>query len=503
MPRCSWLLLLLSFLLACDDPKSAPGADGGADECSADADCDDGLFCDGVERCVSGTCVPGATPCVTSCDESADECDGTCAAGGDGDGDGHLNLACGGDDCDDSDPDRFPGNAEVCDAEAHDEDCDDSTVGDRDLDGDGFVDALCCNLGLNGARTCGDDCDDSAAGVHPTEAESCNAVDDDCDGDVDEGLLMRLYYPDCDGDGFGDPATFVAACGPLGAAPCAGGAWVDNARDCDDADPDRNPDAAELCDGVDNDCDGALDGPGEDDDGDGYADVACGVAAATDCDDRCPTCFPGSVEDLCDGLDQDCDGVIDEGVTTTFYVDADGDGFGGDVPIEACGVGPGIAAETGDCDDREARVPRCDPRLACLSVRGGDLNVCGCRRTLRYVADQLDFETNTVVEPPAASGPEDADLAYVSGANPQQHLRTFTGVQSTRIAPYDWLAVGPGDAVGLQLAQQQQLTPYTVVIVRTGPGNDYKLGYVENVSGSSTFVYAPLGAIPGDLDCSP
>ena len=120
MPRCSWLLLLLSFLLACDDPKSAPGADGGADECSADADCDDGLFCDGVERCVSGTCVPGATPCVTSCDESADECDGTCAAGGDGDGDGHLNLACGGDDCDDSDPDRFPGNPEVCDGQDND-----------------------------------------------------------------------------------------------------------------------------------------------------------------------------------------------------------------------------------------------------------------------------------------------------------------------------------------------------------------------------------------------
>jgi len=500
MPLRTATALALLFLLGCDGPASVDD-DAATAVCTSDADCDDGVFCNGRERCAEGVCQPGDSPCVVLCDEELDECDASCAMGGDGDGDGHANVGCGGDDCDDSDPNRFPGNTELCDDDAHDEDCNDSTVGGRDTDGDGYVDALCCNLSLSGSLTCGSDCDDGTASTHPTEAESCNEVDDDCDGSVDEGLSMRLFYPDCDGDGFGDGSSFVAACGPPSVAPCAGGTWVTNDRDCDDADAARSPDAAELCDGIDNDCDGALDGPNEDDDGDGVADVACGVAAATDCDDRCPSCYPGSLEDLCDGRDQDCDGTVDEGVTTTFYVDADGDGFGGDTTAEACELRPGLSVETGDCDDREARVPRCHPQLACLSVRGGDLNVCGCRRSLRFSADQWDLETNIVREPPDANGSEDADLSYVS-ATPPQHLRTFTGVRSTRIAPYDWLAIGPGDATELQLAQQQQLTPYTVVIVQTAVAT-YKIGYTVNESGRSTFVYAPLGSVPATLDCSP
>jgi len=63
------------------------------------------------------------------------------------DGDGRDSIACGGDDCDDNDRNRYPGNAEVCDAEDHDEDCDATTFGNRDVDGDGHIDALCGNWG--------------------------------------------------------------------------------------------------------------------------------------------------------------------------------------------------------------------------------------------------------------------------------------------------------------------------------------------------------------------
>lgn len=127
-----------------------------ADECA------DNQGCNGVERC-TGTqsfrvgdeervvfvCEsPGTSPCSVDavCTErgggeyacASEECDA--------DGDGHDSVACGGDDCDDGDPNRFPGNTEVCDADGKDEDCDTTTFGSRDEDNDGFVDQACFNL---------------------------------------------------------------------------------------------------------------------------------------------------------------------------------------------------------------------------------------------------------------------------------------------------------------------------------------------------------------------
>jgi len=180
--------------------------------CVTDRDCDDGVFCNGVETCEvvggrSTSCVRTARDCsasnevcggVATCDENADRC---VPNPRDGDGDGSVSGLCGGDDCDDNDAQRYPGNTEVCDAVHHDEDCNDTTFGDKDTDGDGYVDAACCNW--QGAElACGSDCNDNLASVNIYAAEVCNGADDNCNGFVDEGATVPMYL-DADRDGYG------------------------------------------------------------------------------------------------------------------------------------------------------------------------------------------------------------------------------------------------------------------------------------------------------------
>jgi len=165
-------------------------------------------------------------------------------------------------------------------------------------------------------------CSETPDGGDPSSCtdEVCDEVDNDCDGEVDEGVIGS-FFADDDNDGHGDPSASVTAC----QAP-AGYATIGD--DCDDTRIDVNPDSVEACDGVDNDCDLAVDDGlaysdwYADNDGDGFGDAnavvsLCAqpkgfIADATDCDDANPARFPGAPE-LCNLEDDDCDGVEDDG----------------------------------------------------------------------------------------------------------------------------------------------------------------------------------------------
>ena len=152
---------------------------------------------------------------------------------------------------------------------------------------------------------CGEsDLSSSDSGYSATD-EVCNGIDDDCDGQVDEGDVCdqpRTWYRDADGDGYGNPAVTTQAV--------------------------QQPP--------------------------GY------VANGNDCDDNCSTCYPGGTE-VCDGKDNDCDGQTDEGgvcdQSRTWYRDADGDGYGNPaVTTQAVQQPPGYVANDDDCNDADAQV---------------------------------------------------------------------------------------------------------------------------------------------------
>jgi len=313
---------------------------------------------------------PGASE--DDCSDPSDyNCDGSVGYADD-DGDGWA--AC--EDCDDSDAAVNPDAVEACNSV--DDDCDgtvdeddavDAATWYADADSDGYGDAGSTTVACDepsGFTDDATDCDDSDAAINPAAAESCNEVDDDCDGAVDEGVLSS-FYGDGDGDGYGDAADQSEAC----SAPSG---TVDDDSDCDDSDAAVNPAATELCNSVDDDCDGTVDEDDSadaatwyaDDDDDGYGDAAAVTAAcsqpsgyvadATDCDDDDDDIHPGA-DESCDGVDEDCDGTVDEDASDadTWYADADGDGYGdaGD-SSEACSAPAGTVADDSDCDDTDA-----------------------------------------------------------------------------------------------------------------------------------------------------
>ena len=199
-------------------------------------------------------------------------------------------------------------------------------------------------------------CPDSpdGAGADCTSIYDC----DDLDPAINPGTL---WYRDGDSDGFGDPYTTLTQCEqPTG--------YVRNSDDCDDATDTRHPGATETCDHIDEDCDDKADEGAQltlyvDNDGDGFGlthtqYLGCpqggGAPSGGDCDDDDPDLHPTNPE-ACDGFDQDCDSLVDEGLTecNICYADRDGDGFGGEVTD--C-EDPAAVETAGDCDDSEASI---------------------------------------------------------------------------------------------------------------------------------------------------
>ena len=206
--------------------------------CEEHQDCDDGLFCTGTELCAPDDSRADLVGCVRTptclqgqrCLEEEMECASFCPVVADQDGDGFDSVECGGADCDDGDPGRNPGNVEVCDADDVDEDCNPLTFGEMDADGDGYVDDRCCNFDDDMISHCGDDCSDSRRDMNPGHLETCDLLDNDCNGFVDDRVSV-LLYPDSDMDGFGDASAEPERL-------CAGTAgFSPYANDCNDSNP--------------------------------------------------------------------------------------------------------------------------------------------------------------------------------------------------------------------------------------------------------------------------
>jgi hypothetical protein len=220
-----------------------------------------------------------------------------CPVPRDADSDGAIAIACGGNDCDDMDPIRFPGATEVCDVDSHDEDCDPSTFGFRDSDMDAFPDEACCNLPPDSMPVCGTDCDDAQPGVHPTEAETCDGLDNDCDEEIDEAVRSTCW---ADGDEDGFATAGAAAMETCGACPIGTTMRepIDANVDCDDTLDTVYPTAIERCDGLDSDCsDGGGPDSREDEDGDMHTDPSFAGCSdgfpKDDCADHDANVFPG------------------------------------------------------------------------------------------------------------------------------------------------------------------------------------------------------------------
>ena len=384
---------------ACTEPPVATDDASDCDDTRSDVHPGADEYCDGVDN---------------DCDGETDEPDAVDArswytdADADGYGDpwsttaacaapiGHVGDAT---DCDDTRGDVFPGADEFCDGS--DNDCD-STVDEddaldaptwhADADADGYGDpstsAPSCAAPSGWVQpAAATDCDDGDGDVNPAATEICDGIDNDCDALVDDddpdldSNTGTPWFTDADSDGYGDGSTVgaVACLQPSG--------MVADAQDCDDGDGGVNPAATEICDGIDNDCDGFSDDSDAgldtstgtawfaDADADGFGDgtsttVSCqppsgyvDLSMATDCDDGDGGVNPAATE-ICDGIDNDCDALVDDddpdldsATRLSWYDDDDGDSAGDSAAVTlACSAPPGTVGDDGDCDDNDAAI---------------------------------------------------------------------------------------------------------------------------------------------------
>ena len=346
---------------------------------------------------------PGATE---KCNDIDDNCKTGVDEGCDDDGDkfcdgamvtvGAPNVcSSGGGDCDDTKSQVNPGKAEICDN--LDNNCSGVTDENCNKDGDAYCDANMVTTVSSKCAGGGGDCDDTKSNVNPGATETCStAYDDNCNGITNEVNASGCtnYGVDIDGDTYSDKnKATVCYCAPNGTYTGT------SAGDCDDLNNLVHPGLTEICDGKDNNCNGVVD-EGCDDDHDGWCDSAMttvGKPAVTcingggDCNDLSANINPGKAE-LCStaGVDDNCSGGfndINATGCTTFYLDNDADTYGVNVPQCTC-VTTGKYTVTS-----VASLGDCDDTNA--NVNPGRVEVCG---------DNLDNNCNGTQNDTGASG---------------------------------------------------------------------------------------------------
>jgi hypothetical protein len=241
--------------------------------------------------------------------------------------------------------------------------------------------------------------------------EICNDIDDDCDGMVDEGV-QNIYYTDNDGDGYGTGAPIFSCFQPdftstnntdcddnddtkhegiiiyqdadddgyhvepaiticMGDQIPPGYKLYTLGIDCNDQNPNIHPGATELCNDIDDNCNGIVDeilptitycGTGP------CSSTGHRICVSGQYVDTCITQWNAATPEICNGIDDDCDGQIDEGVQNVYYADNDGDGYGAGPEILACSQPPGTSTNNFDCDDTNHMVHPGAPEICGNSI---------------------------------------------------------------------------------------------------------------------------------------
>ncbi len=371
-------------------------------------------------------------------------------------------------DCNDANASINPAAAEICNST--DDNCNSQidegltfTVYYADADGDGFgagaSTSLCSNPG-SGYSTNALDCNNSNSSINPSATELCNSADDNCNTQIDEGLIFQNYYQDFDGDGFGfgSPNSLCAS----------QNGYVNNAFDCNDFQAQINPVAQEICNGIDDNCntllddglqfsnyflDGDQDGFGSGtpqsfctNPGNGYSQVN------TDCNDAVAVINPSAIE-ICNSIDDNCNLQIDEGlVFTNYFADNDGDGFGNPTQvISSCSPLNGMVTNNGDCNDANANI---NPLAEEIGANGIDENCDG-------QIDNSIFELNATIS------------LYPNPTRSELNIQVNSSIIGNDLYIFD--------AVGKLVYKQQLLSTQTTVPVSNFADGNYVLRVGEVV----------------------
>ena len=386
--------------------------DGGIDNNLADTDkpCDSP---EDADDCMNGTFVCDAAKASMVCtgDQNIeeicngldDDCDGaTDEEFVDSDGDGEADCVDPDDDGDgipeDGDGSGVEGD-NPCSPPELAESCDDNCPGvanslQIDEDKDGIGDECDVDTDNDGVPD-NEDCAPLDPTIHPGAPEVCNGKDDDCDGQTDPPGMegCKMFFIDADSDSFGFDGLNQCVCGNEGTPPFTASAG----GDCNDSNPEINPLAEELCNEMDDNCDGDVDNFGAtgctmrylDEDQDDFgvpSDQACVCGAkgfysasqAGDCDDGDPDIYPGA-DEYCNDKDDNCNFKTDEEGTlgcNEYYLDEDNDDYGLDDFMKClCAPKGAYHAElSGECDDTDSEI---NPSKAELCLDGKDNNCNG------------------------------------------------------------------------------------------------------------------------------